>query len=260
MERSWQDILVEICDSPQKKQDIAERVGSVSVRTVDRWLSGTHKPQKDETIRKLAEISDEMRDALEYEFPEAFQLMRTLPSRVERIGVPAEFYHRTLLAYAYVPRVSRRWTIFRLVANQMIQHLDPNRAGLVLLYCSPHSQTPFEEGVGNTHWSLRQLQAPPVEAAPDSDAWLVQAVTTGRPFFVQSCASSACYPPASLLRRDIVQGMGFVPLHRSGTFGGGVLLCSSEEDFFTPLRQTLIEEYCCLLALMLSGSDFPGIS
>lgn len=260
MEPSWRDILIEICDSPQKKQDIAERVGSVSVRTIDRWLSGTHKPQKDETVRKLAEISDEMRAALEQEFPEAFQMTRALLSRVEGIGVPAEFYHRTLLAYAYVPRMSRRWTIFRLVANQMIQHLDPNRAGLVLLYCDPHSQTPFEEGIGNTYWSLRQLQESPVKVTSEADSWLVQAVTTGRPFFIQSCASSARFPPTFLLKRDIIQSMGFVPLHRSGVFGGGVLLCSCEEDFFTPLRQTLIEEYCCLLSLMLSGSDFSIIS
>ena len=260
MEPSWRDILVEFCDSPQKKQDIAERVGSVSVRTIDRWLSGTHKPQKDETIRKLAEISDEMRDALEREFPEAFQLTRMPLNRVERVSVPSEFYHRTLLAYAYVPRASRHWTIFRLVANQMIQHLDPNRAGFVLLYCSPRSQALFEEGAGNTLWSLRQFQESPVGATSDSNSWLMQAVTTGRPFFVQSCITSACFPPASLLRRDIIQSMGYVPLHRSGVFGGGVLLCSTEEDFFTPLRQALIEEYCCLLSLMLSGSDFPVFS
>lgn len=251
---SWREILASLCESQQKKQDVAERVGSVSLRTIDRWLAGTHKPQKDETIRKLAELSDEMRDALEQEFPEAFQSMRPIDGSAH-ISLPAEFQYRVVHAYAYVPRASRRWAIFRLVSTQMLSHLDPERTGLMILYAHPAPSRPdtvlFGEGAGNAFWTTRQVQR-----GMETDHWLVQSIAAGCPFFIQSCPLSGFSPPSCLVRSDLIQSVGFFPLYRSGIAAGGMLLCSTQEDFFTSLRQVLVEEYSCLLSLAFSDSDF----
>ena len=256
--RSWQEVLADLCTDQQKKQDIAERVGSVTVRTLERWLDGVHRPQKDETIRKLAEISDELRDALEREFPEAFHLTRALVERTERGGIPSEFYNRALLAYAYVPRASRQWSIFRLVAHQVLQHLDPNRNGLILLYCHPQNPNLVEEGMGNASWSFIQVQEDSRWTTPDPDSWLAQTARTARPAFIQSCAAADCPPPPQLVRADLIASMAFLPLYRSGIYGGGIFVFSTEEHFFTPSRQALLEAYSCLFALMLSGSRFSA--
>lgn len=257
--RSWREILGSVCENQQKKQEIAEQVGFVTVRTIDRWISGQSSPQKSETIKKLAVTSEEMFEALEREFPEVFQFSKQPAIVVERISLPSEFYRRIIHAYAHVPRSSRRWTIFHLVSNQMLPQLDPERAGLMMVYAHCAGSGPnvltFEEGAGNTFWTTRQMQD-----TRNAEQWLVQVVAACRPFFVQSCSISHLFPPSSFLHSNLIQSMGFFPLYRSGVAAGGLLLCSTQEDFFTPLRQALIEEYSCLFALALNDGDFEQLA
>lgn len=257
--RSWREILGSVCENSQKKQEIAEQVGFVTVRTIDRWISGQSSPQKNETIKRLAFTSEEMFEALEREYPEVFQFSKQPSIHIERISLPSEFYRRVIHAYAHVPRSSRRWTIFHLVSNQMLPQLDPERAGLVMIYVRCAVSTPtiltFEEGAGNSFWATRQVQE-----QSDTEPWLVRAITACRPFFIQSCVVSRLFPPSCLLRSDLIQSMGFFSLYRSGAAAGGLLLCSTQEDFFTPLRQALIEEYSCLLSLALNDNDFDQIA
>ncbi len=253
---SWRDILLAVCNTPQKKQEVAQTVGFVSVRTIDRWISGSSNPQKQETIRKLGLVNEALNEALKREFPEAFQVSKSLGGQIGRIALPAEFYQRVIHAYAHVPLASRRWTIWHLVSNQMLPHLDPERTGFLVIYTrlsADPARLLCEEGAGNTLWTTKQVQTPAeVQNAYDADPWLVQAIAAGRPFFLQSCISS----PSYLLHHELIHSLGFFPIYRSGRTGGGLLLCARQEDFFTPLRQTLIEEYTCLFALALSDSDF----
>lgn len=192
-------------------------------------------------------------EALKCEFPEAFLSPRQPVSGLT--SLPSEFTQRVLHAYAHVPLSSRRWTIFHLVSNQMIPHLDAERAGLVMIYVRINVSAPhvlqFGEGAGNTCWTTRQISQDTTD-----EAWLVQIIEDCRPFFIQSCAISQIFPPSCLLSKDLIQSMGFFPLYRSGIAAGGLLLCSALPDFFTPLRQTLIEEYSCLVALAFNDSDF----
>ncbi|MGH2509798.1 MAG: hypothetical protein ACRDHZ_20660 [Ktedonobacteraceae bacterium] len=254
---SWQHILGSVCTSLQKKQEIAQAVGFVSVRTIDRWISGQSNPQKVEMIRKLSQAIPEtaMLEALQHEFPDAFQLPRqsAIPAlSIERINLPVEFYRRVLHAYSHVPLPSRRWTIFNLLSNQILPQLDTERMGLMMIYvrCIAKVIT-FEEGAGTMYWTTRQVQE-----MTCTDSWLVQAVIASHPLFIQSCTASCVSPSLCLVKQNLIQSMGFFPLYRSGNVAGGLLLCSTQEDFFTPVRQTLIEEYSCLFSLALSDNDF----
>ncbi|HEU5382800.1 MAG TPA: hypothetical protein VFV38_45920 [Ktedonobacteraceae bacterium] len=251
---TWRDLLRNLCGENQhKKQEIAERIGFVSVRTIDRWISGQSQPQKQEFIRKLATLSDEMREMLQEEFPEAFASLPKHVLPIERINLPVEFSRRVLHAYAHTPLTSRMWTIFHLVSNQMIPHLDSERSGLMIVHARSvdvSDTIQFGEGTGNGAWTTRQ-----VVAETCAERWLVQAVRSARPFFLQSVET-----PQAILscfaRHDLIQSVGFFPLYRAGMIGGGVLFLSASADFFTPLRQMLIEEYSYLLALAFSDRDF----
>ena len=254
---SWRNILLAVCDTPQKKQELAQAVGFVTIRTIDRWISGTSNPQKQETIRKLGLVNEELNEALKREFPEAFQVSKPSGGQIGRVALPSEFYQRIIHAYAHVPPTARRWTIWHLVSNQMLPHLDPERTGLLVMYIRLSASTPAsllcEEGAGNTLWTTRQVQTSVnVQNADEVEAWLLQAVAAGCPFFLQSCISPLPY----LLHHELIHSVGFFPIYRAGGTAGGLFLCARQEDFFTPLRQILIEEYACLFALALSDSNF----
>lgn len=260
--RTWREILASVGTNPQKKQELATSVGSISVRTIDRWISGQSSPQKHEMVRKLAAAipGDEMLEALTQDFPEAFHRPKRSVSAVEQVSIPSEFYRRVTHAYSHTPPQMRRWTIFSLVSSQMLPHLDPESRGLMVTYA--HRSTSaiesepailIEEGAGNAFWLTRQIQG---THTTDVGPTLAQIIAAGQPFFVQSCTVAQLSPPSCFVRGDLVQGMGFFPLHRGGTVAGGLLLYSAQEDFFTPVRQALIQEYSCLFALAFNDSDF----
>src|SRR5581483_4768667 len=94
----------------------------------------------------------------------------------------------------------------------------------------------------------------------DVEPWLARMIAAGQPFFVQSCAAAQLSPPSCLVRSDLVQSIGFFPLQRGGATAGGIFLCSAQEDFFTPVRQALIEEYSHLFALAFNDNDFHEIT
>jgi hypothetical protein len=248
---SWREVLKELCDTPQKKQEVAEKVGFVSIRTIDRWISGSTDPQKHEYIRNLAALSDELGELLEKQWPEAFSQQPTRLS-IERITLPEEFRRRILHAYAHTSRNVQRWTIYQLVSTQMIAHLDPDQTGLMIVYARLEMDTlHFLERSGSSIWITRQ-----VHSETCSEPWLVQAVKAARPFFVQSLPDAALSPPSCFVNADLIQSIGVFPLYRAGCLGGGILLASTKADFFTPVRQTLIEEYAYLLALAFRDQDF----
>jgi hypothetical protein len=246
----WREILKAACDTPQKRQEMTERVGFVAERTLIRWIRGESNPQKPETIRLLSQAipGEEMLEALQDAFPDAFTNARQ-PIVIEQVQIPFEFCWSIIDAYAHVPHASKRWTVFHLVAHQVLPQLDSERAGLLLIYVHQTAQTTapsilFEESAGSAHWTTRQIQEKTC-----TEPWLVQAVEDAHPFFIQSCALSHIPPPSCIVRHDLIQGIGFFPVYCSGIIVGGMLLCSAQEDFFTPSKQKLIEKYSCLLSL-----------
>jgi transcriptional regulator with XRE-family HTH domain len=252
---SWREALKELCDSPQKKQEIAEKVGS-SVRTIDRWISGETVPQRQESIRNLAALSDELGDLLHEQWPEAFETRTArVPLPIERATLPEEFMRRVLHSYAHTARKAQRWTIYRLVCSQMLAHLDPERVGLMIVYVRQHipqmETLQLFERAGSSIWATRQV----IEEVC-SEPWIVQAVNDSRPLFVQSLSDALLPPPSCFANADRIQSLGFFPLYRSGCAGGGIIIVSATPDFFTPLRQSLLEEYCHLLALAFRDTDF----
>jgi hypothetical protein len=250
--KSWRDLLQEACETPEKTRDIAEAVGHVSIRTLQRWASGESSPQRPEMLLQ-AIPTNEMTIALQDAFPEAFHLSKSSHLVKFPITLPNDFYREVLHAYAQVPKSTKRYTIFGLVSTQMIPHLDIDLQGLVIVLIrislnDPH-QIQFLEGAGNNVWVTRQVDQPTAE-----NALLFPHVVERNPFFLQLCHPSQV--PACLRHAERIKSLGFFPIFRSGLAAGGILLCATQEDFFTPLRRTLIEEYSYILSLAFNDQDF----
>ncbi|HEU5377019.1 MAG TPA: hypothetical protein VFV38_16435 [Ktedonobacteraceae bacterium] len=250
--RNWRDILASLCENPQRRQEIAQ-TGVGSVRTLYRWISGQSNPQSASLVRQLALFDEELCEALMEAFPEAFASSPELPLDIERVSLSSEFYDRVIHAYAHTPQASRRWTIFHLVARWMLPHLDIQRAGLFLVYAhlldGSAQAVKFEEGAGTGLWATRQILSPIC-----TDEWLFQLISASHPLFVQADVSL----PGCFFRPDLISSLGFFPFYRAGMVAGGLLLGSTQTDFFTPVRQLLIEKYSYPLSFMLSDSDFAS--
>lgn len=254
----WRDILRKYCENPATKQRLASE-GSVSLRTIDRWISGQSRPQKLEMVRMLADRNSELSEALRREFPEAFLSTKQPAMSMERIvSLPSEFYRRVVHVFAHVPQSARQWTIWHLVANQMLPHLDVKRSGLLcVVFALPQNETlQFLEGAGNGVWTTRQVSQTNMPAA--EQPWIKNALIEARPQFIQSCVSAQVSPPSCFISHELIQSMCFFPFYEAAVIAGGLFLLSAMEDFFTPQRQALIEEYSCLLALAFS--DSPTLS
>jgi hypothetical protein len=250
--KSWRELLREACQTPEKTRDIAEAVGHVSLRTLHRWMSGDSSPQRPEMLLQ-ALPTNEMTIALQEAFPEAFQLPKPSSPVMFPITLPNEFYREVLHAYAQVTKSTKRYTIFGLVSTQMLPHLDADLQGLVIVLIQVSPNDPhllqFLEGAGNNMWVTRQVSQHTIE-----NSLLLPQVAEGKPFFLQLCSPSQV--PACLRHAERIKSFGFFPIFRSGLAAGGILLCSTQEDFFTPLRRTLIEEYSYLLSLAFNDQDF----
>ncbi len=244
---SWREMLKATCETQPKRQKVAEQIG-VTERTLLRWIRSEGNPQKPETIRLLSQALPGMLEILQEAFPEAFVLYRS--AMIEKVYIPFEFCWSVIDAYAHVPHSAQRWTIFHLVVGQLLPQLDSERAGLLLIYVRWETQGAvlrFEESAGTGAWTTRQIQAKTC-----TEPWLVQEIDAAHPFFIQSCAQALLTLPSSIARHDLIQSLGFFPVYCGGVTVGGMLLCSGQEDFFTPARQTLIEKYSCLLSLGFS--------
>jgi len=254
--QQWRVILKTLCEDPSKKREIAEEL-YVSLRTVDRWISGTSNPQKEETIRQLYLLQPEMRDSLQSEFPDVFrnasQSSDSFAMNNRPVSLPIEFSQRVLHAYTHVTALSRRWTVWNLVSNQMLPHLDRDRTGLLVIYTRvQEKKLLFAEAAGTIVWATRQL----IQDSTEAEGRITQAVANGQPFFLQSCSLSFLFHTSCIVHSDHVHSIGFFPIRRAGLAAGGMLLLSTQEDFFTPHRQALIEEYSHLCALAFSDTDF----
>lgn len=257
-QRSWRMLLQEVVEDPKEKKRIAGECG-VTSRTLDRWAQGATTPQNLVMMRNLSRalppvVQTEMFDALREDFPDAFL---SEEPHIPVVGeVPGEFYSRVLRAYTAVPVSLRRWTIQHLVLGQLTHQLDPTKVGIgvvVVHYLSTGDFCVHESGEGTDVWQTRQ-------AIPgytlDKQSYVAEAIRTAHPRFFQTFSSGELHPPQFFHYQERIQSLAICPVRRMDAIAGGLVVCSVQEDFFIPLRRTLMEEYTHLLGLAFSDQDF----
>lgn len=257
-QRSWRVILEEVVEDPKEKKRIAEECG-VTSRTLDRWAQGATKPQSLVMMRNLSQAippvaQTEMFDALREEFPDAFL---SEGPQIPVIGeVPREFYNRVLRAYTAIPISLRQWTIQNLVLGQLTHQLDPTRLGIGVVFIQYSSTGDFcihESGEGTGLWQTRQVIS---GYALDKKSYIAETIRTAHPRFFQTFSSGEPQPPKFFHYHVQVRSLAICPVRRMDAIAGGLVVCSVQEDFFIPLRRTLMEEYTHLLGLAFSDQDF----
>lgn len=264
MDNIWRQILCSVIENPKEKQRIARAIGVESPRTLDRWARGTSTPRNHQIIRALKKTisRSDMDEALLSAFPDVFKPnAKTVVSAGNTGEMFLELYRRVLRAYTIIQPNLRQWTIKNLIFMHLVRQLDPSNVGLALIFAQVEKRETYclvvqEDGSGTGIWDARQLAAP---CTLPLDSFLGSRIITGLPSFVQSFSQEHTLLQLRLILPERIGSLAICPVTRAGAVAGGILCCTTQQDFFTSLHKEILEEHVYLLGLAFTDQEFVNI-
>ncbi|MBV9021532.1 MAG: GAF domain-containing protein [Chloroflexi bacterium] len=262
---TWRDLLGQIIENPHMRQHLA-RETRVHPVTLTRWAKNESKP-REQTIRLLLkalppDLYKPFISLLSVDFP-SFSFTQQdgiTPTRTHEM--PLEFYVRVLSAHANTPHSLYRWTMYDLILQQAIEHLDPERIGMSvnIVHCvSPLRGSKVRSlrevtGVGTPPWS-RDGEQKPIFLGAESLAGA--AVTKCRPVCVQSRQESQTSFLVHWLECE--QSAAAYPIMHKAKVAGCLLVSCTVPSVFTETHLVALERYAHLMALAFEPEEFFAI-
>lgn len=256
---TWRALLGMVIKDPQEKQRLANEL-KVSHLTLSRWVSNETKPRL-HNLHQLVEALPEHRalllPLLASEFGE-FSSATGVREDTEK-EIPSAFYARVFQANAELAPTLRTWLIRDIVLRRALEQLDPERKGMatILVQCMP----PTKEGIVR---SLREVMGrglPPWNTDLEQQAILLgaesmagYAVTTGRSITNQNLKQDQGLFPA--YRAQWEESSTAHPILRGNLVAGCLLVSSTQPDYFSSERLSLIQSYADLLVLAFAPEEF----
>ncbi len=258
---TWRELLGKAIESSHERQRIAMELG-VNPVTLTRWARGESNPRPHHLQHLPALLPHhqaEVRNSIEMEFPAIAHSSQDRQRADMLPAIPTEFYSRALHTLAITPSTLLFRALCDLVLQQILEHLDPQRLGLVAIVasCMPPSY-------GDQVHSLREHVArgtAPWGGTLETRAILLgseslagYAVTTGHvvvnPRLSEKVGSLAGY------RGEWEESAAAAPIMRKGEIAGCLLLSSTQPDYFHPAHLVLVEQYAELLELAFEPEDY----
>ena len=257
--KTWREMLGFLAKNPQEKQRLA-READVSIITLRRWVIGESNPREDNLRQLMLAIAPELgaqfRHLLEIEYPsiahESLERGRIVPE------ILSELYAQVMRTYTKTPAILARDSLYKLIFERALEHLDPDRVGLslALVCCVP----PL---VGQKVRALRQIRGmgtPPFERELErktmflgSESVAGHAVMNYRLAIVES-RDSTSFTSANWTTYE--ESAIASPILRQARVAGALLASSAQPNYFTQAHQNLLELYAPLASLMLEPQEF----
>ena len=256
---SWREVLSKIISSPAERDRIANEIGVRSI-TLTRWSTGESTPRLQNLRQLLNALPKQQRDQL-------LEVLEELPSDflvplidATSSEISYKFIMEVLDSRATMSDTLRFWTISRLVLQQALRQLDPERQGMAItvVRCMP----PGTDGkIHSLRESLGQ-GSPPWEGDLEQKAMFLGAeslagyvVATCRPEAVQDLMKDKTFLPAYQTEHEVSAAAH--PIMYAGRVAGCLLLsCTQPNYFLSQARLSLIHDYASLLALAFDPEEF----
>lgn len=260
--RTWRDLLAEIIRDPHEKQRIAAALG-VNQVTPSRWASGLSRPRSQHHKKLLDAIparhQQEFAELFAVDYPTSREpvVNEQVEEPVEEI--PSPFYSRIFSAYTSTPHDLRITSIFTLILQQMLSHLDSEQEGISVsvALCTEPSEGEMVRslhefaGRGTAPFDTH-LEMQPFFLGVGTMAAFV--VTHSQRLVIQNLREQKGFVHA--LRTDYEESAMVCPITFENRIAGCSIVSSTRLDFFTPIRQQLAQDYTNLMALALSYHHF----
>jgi hypothetical protein len=265
-DRTWRDLLAEIIHNTHEKQRIASALG-VNQVTLSRWANNQSRPRPQHHKKLLDAIpaghKQEFAELFTAEFPLRHADAATEQDEEPVDEIPSAFYGRVFSAYTSTPRELRMSSIFSLILQQMLSHLDVDGEGLsisVALCTAPSEDQPVR-----TLHELIGRGTPPFESHLHMQTYFLGigtmagfAVTYSRQAVIQNLREDTGF--VHFLRTNFEESAMVYPIMFENGIAGCSIVSSTRRNFFTGIKQRLVQDYTNLMALALSPNHFYNSS
>jgi len=256
---TWRALLGMVIKNPQEKQRLANEL-KVSQLTLSRWVTNETKPRL-HNLQLLVKALPENRALLltlladEYE---EFSTTTEVKEATEK-EIPSAFYARVFQANAELTPSLHSWLIRDIILQQALEQLAPERQGMaiIVVQCMPPTKECIIRslrevmGRGLPPWS-RDLEQHAILLGAESMVGYV--VTTGRSITNQNLNRDQGIFPT--YRAQWEESSTAHPILRGNLVAGCLLVSSTQPDYFSPERLTLIQSYADLLVLTFAPEEF----
>jgi hypothetical protein len=254
----WREFLGGIISNATERDRIASEIGVHSV-TLSRWVSGESSPRPHNMRQLLRAIPKQQRQQLQSLLEKISSDITDFDIDTSEQEIPYKFIMEVLDARASIPDLLRFWSITRLVLQQALRQLDPERVGLAItvVRCMPPRDNKIRslrEGVG--------LGTPPWGGDLEEKALLLGAeslaghVTVScRLEHIGDLKSNKTFLPAYQVEHEV--SAVACPIMYACRVAGCLLLSSTQQDYFAPeARLSLVRGYTNLVSLAFNPEEF----
>jgi GAF domain-containing protein len=254
----WRELLKLIIQEPGIRKRIDSEIGRQAVN-IKRWINGKAEPRVQnlkQLLNVIPEYREQMIELLDDEYADEFYSDYVDATR----DIPATFIASVLSARARTHREIRYWSLCRLIIEQAIGQLDPDRLGMAITVVRCMKSEKFAY--------IRTLRESAATGTPPWPGNLdQQSMFLGAESLAGLCVSSC----REVQNNDIRSNTNLLPAHQvefelsaaaapillSGKCAGCMLISSTQPDFFlSQQRLTLIRNYANLLALAFEPAEF----
>lgn len=259
---SWRGLLGQIISNPTERERLANEIGVRSI-TLIRWINGDSMPRQQNVRHLLYALPEQYRTPF-LELWKGEQPVLTASAQDSSPSeLPYDFTMQVLDARATTTDALRFWTISRLVLQQALRQLDPERIGMAItvVRCMPPSREgkirSLREGMG--------LGTPPWEDDLEKKAIFLgveslagHVVRIGHMEAIQDLKEATLLP--AYQTEHEVSALAS-PILYANRVAGCLLFSSTQHNYFlSQARQALISGYTRLLALAFEPEEFYPLS
>lgn len=256
--QTWRTLFRTIISIPERRQVLAHELG-VNPVTLTRWAENQATPRLSSLqrlLKLLPEYQSLMLPLITQEFP-SFTLKGT-PEEAPEDSIPAAFYQQVVHMLVTLPDSRRVWETCRSILRQMVKQLDTDQTDIAVLLTqcvlppAPNKVRSLRAlmGAGKTPWGGN----PEYQSAFLGIEMVAgQVVATGQSITIQN------YPSQLQATSESTAGLGSsctYPLLRANRILGTLGVLSALPDYFTPVRQHLIEDYAALTSIVFPSDMF----
>jgi transcriptional regulator with XRE-family HTH domain len=254
----WREFLGSVITNPVDRDRIASEIG-VHAITLSRWVSGESSPRPHNLRQLLRALPKGQRNQLQSLLENVSSDISDFEIDMSEQEIPYKFIMEVLDARASIPDLLRFWSITRLILQQALRQLDPERVGLAItvVRCMP----PREGKIRSLRESVG-LGTPPWGGDLEEKALLLGAESLAghvtiscRLEHIGDLQANKTFLPAYQVEHEV--SAVACPIMHACRVAGCLLLSSTQTDYFAPeARLSLVRGYTNLVSLAFNPDEF----